>query len=197
MHVKGRRARNYLAKVRGMGRMVALLRAVNVGRAQAADGRAARALRRARLAGRRHLHPERQCRLHGRRQAGRAREARSRTAIAERFGFDVPVDRPHRRAMGRLSARQSLPGGGARRAQPADAAPLEAAAAPRRAETSSRPAPPPASRSRRAGDALWIHFPNGAGTSKLTPGADRPAIGSPATSRNYRTVLTLKEMLNA
>lgn len=50
---------------------------------------------------------------------------------------------------------------------------------------------------KRAGEALWIHFPNGSGTSKLTPSLIDKAIGSPATSRNYRTVVTLQEMLSA
>ncbi len=50
---------------------------------------------------------------------------------------------------------------------------------------------------RQAGDALWIHFPNGSGTSRLTPGLIDKAIGSPATSRNYRTVCTLLDMLDA
>lgn len=50
---------------------------------------------------------------------------------------------------------------------------------------------------RRSGDALWIHFPNGAGTSKLTPSLIDRAIGSPATSRNYRTVTKLLEMVAA
>jgi uncharacterized protein (DUF1697 family) len=50
---------------------------------------------------------------------------------------------------------------------------------------------------RRAGDALWINFPEGSGTSKLTPALIDKAIGSPATSRNYRTVVTLLEMLRA
>ncbi len=48
----------------------------------------------------------------------------------------------------------------------------------------------------RCGDALWIHFPNGSGTSKLTPSLIDKAIGSPATSRNYRTVAALQEMLD-
>jgi uncharacterized protein (DUF1697 family) len=47
----------------------------------------------------------------------------------------------------------------------------------------------------RSGDALWIHYPAGAGTSKLTPPLIDRAIGSPATARNYRTVLRLREML--
>ena len=49
---------------------------------------------------------------------------------------------------------------------------------------------------RQAGDSLWIHFPNGSGTSKITPALIDRAVGSPATSRNYRTVVTLQEMLD-
>lgn len=49
---------------------------------------------------------------------------------------------------------------------------------------------------KQAGDALWIHFPNGSGISKITPSLIDKAIGSPATSRNYRTVVTLQEMLD-
>lgn len=52
-------------------------------------------------------------------------------------------------------------------------------------------------RVRRAGDALWFHFPNGAGQSKLTPSLVDRAIGSPGTARNYNTVMKLKEMLEA
>jgi uncharacterized protein (DUF1697 family) len=48
-----------------------------------------------------------------------------------------------------------------------------------------------------AGDALWIHFPAGSGTSKITPALLDKAIGSTATSRNYRTICTLLEMLEA
>jgi uncharacterized protein (DUF1697 family) len=51
-------------------------------------------------------------------------------------------------------------------------------------------------RVRQAGDALWVHFPAGSGTSKITPSLLDKAIGSPATSRNYRTVVTLQEMLD-
>ncbi|HEY0327087.1 MAG TPA: DUF1697 domain-containing protein, partial [Allosphingosinicella sp.] len=47
------------------------------------------------------------------------------------------------------------------------------------------------------GDALWIHYPAGAGTSKLTPALFDKAAGSPVTQRNWRTVLKLQEMLQA
>ena len=47
------------------------------------------------------------------------------------------------------------------------------------------------------GDALWVHYPAGAGTSKLTPALFDKAAGSPVTQRNWRTVLKLREMLAA
>ena len=52
-------------------------------------------------------------------------------------------------------------------------------------------------RVRKVGEAIWIHFPKGSGTSKLTPALLDRAIGSTATSRNYRTVCTLLDMLEA
>jgi uncharacterized protein (DUF1697 family) len=48
-----------------------------------------------------------------------------------------------------------------------------------------------------AGGALWFHFPEGVGTSKLTPVLMDKAAGSPSTSRNWRTVLKLREMAQA
>jgi uncharacterized protein (DUF1697 family) len=47
----------------------------------------------------------------------------------------------------------------------------------------------------RAGDGLWILFPKGVGTSKLSPGVIDRFTGSPGTTRNHRTVAKLKEML--
>ncbi|HEY5710460.1 MAG TPA: DUF1697 domain-containing protein [Allosphingosinicella sp.] len=48
---------------------------------------------------------------------------------------------------------------------------------------------------RRVGDAIWIHFPSGQADSKLTPASIDKAIGSPATGRNYNTVIKLLEMV--
>ena len=45
-----------------------------------------------------------------------------------------------------------------------------------------------------AGGVLWLHYPNGAGTSKLTPALVDRACGSPSTARNWRTALKLKQM---
>ncbi len=47
----------------------------------------------------------------------------------------------------------------------------------------------------QVGDAIWIHYPKGVGSSKLSPMIIDRAIGSPATARNFRTVLKLQEML--
>lgn len=46
----------------------------------------------------------------------------------------------------------------------------------------------------RAGEALWIHFPEGVARSKLTPASIDKAAGSPMTARNWNTVLKLLEI---
>lgn len=45
-----------------------------------------------------------------------------------------------------------------------------------------------------AGGALWFHYPAGVGTSKITPSLIDRAAGTPVTARNWRTMLKLKEM---
>lgn len=49
---------------------------------------------------------------------------------------------------------------------------------------------------REAGGALWFHYPNGVGTSKLTPSLIDRLVGSPLTARNWRTFLKLREMMS-
>jgi len=49
----------------------------------------------------------------------------------------------------------------------------------------------------QVGDALWIHYPSGAGTSRLSPAMIDRAAGSTVTARNWRTVLHLHQMLGA
>lgn len=48
-----------------------------------------------------------------------------------------------------------------------------------------------------SGGALWIHYPGGVGTSKLTPALLDRLAGSPVTARNWRTVIKLAEMVEA
>jgi uncharacterized protein (DUF1697 family) len=44
------------------------------------------------------------------------------------------------------------------------------------------------------GDAIWIDFADGVGSSKLTPTFIDKCVGSPATARNWNTVLQLDAM---
>lgn len=46
----------------------------------------------------------------------------------------------------------------------------------------------------QSGDALWIHYGAGAGKSKLAPSLLDRFVGSPVTTRNWRTVLKLNEL---
>ena len=50
---------------------------------------------------------------------------------------------------------------------------------------------------RQAGEVLWVHYPGGAGTSKLSPSLFDRLAGSRVTARNWRTVVKLKEMAGA
>jgi uncharacterized protein (DUF1697 family) len=47
----------------------------------------------------------------------------------------------------------------------------------------------------RVGDALWIYFAGGSGRSKLSPALLDRLVGSPVTTRNWRTVLKLGELV--
>jgi uncharacterized protein (DUF1697 family) len=51
-------------------------------------------------------------------------------------------------------------------------------------------------RVKAAAGALWFHYPEGAGTSKLTPALIDRAAGCPVTARNWRTATKLGEMLD-
>ncbi len=44
------------------------------------------------------------------------------------------------------------------------------------------------------GDAIWILYGNGAAKSKLSPGLLDRIVGSPVTTRTWRTVLRLAEL---
>ncbi len=48
---------------------------------------------------------------------------------------------------------------------------------------------------RQTDDALWLWFPDGSGATKLTPAAIDKAAGSPVTTRNWRTVAKLQDLL--
>ena len=47
-----------------------------------------------------------------------------------------------------------------------------------------------------AAGALWVHYRAGVGRSKLTPALFDKLAGSPVTSRSWKTVLKIQEMVN-
>jgi uncharacterized protein (DUF1697 family) len=49
----------------------------------------------------------------------------------------------------------------------------------------------------QAGDAIWIHYGGGMAKSKLAPALFDRAVGSPVTTRNWRSVVKIGEMLSA
>jgi uncharacterized protein (DUF1697 family) len=123
-----------------------------------------------------------------------AAEAALEQAIAERFGLDVPV-------IVRTAAQWSSHAA-------ANPFPDPARDDPNRLLLLVSKRPPSVDSAERlmeraqagervalAGGALWFHFPDGIGTSKLTPAAIDKACGSPTTGRNWRTVLKLQELL--
>ncbi|HEV2818321.1 MAG TPA: DUF1697 domain-containing protein [Allosphingosinicella sp.] len=125
-----------------------------------------------------------------------AREAELEKAIRSRFGLDVPVIVRTAAQWAKLTAANPFP--------------KVARDEPNRLQllVSKKPPDPDAAaklmeRARGgesvkvAGGALWFHFPEGVGISKLTPALIDKACGSPSTGRNYRTVLKLREMIEA
>lgn len=121
-------------------------------------------------------------------------EAELEKEIERRFGLRIPVVVRSAAEWPKLAAANPFPGAAetepnrlmlilSKKAPDPDAA----AAIQERAKADERVA--------QAGGALWIHYPQGAGTSNLSPSLIDRLVGSPATSRNWRTVLKLKDML--
>jgi uncharacterized protein (DUF1697 family) len=126
-----------------------------------------------------------------------AAAAKLETAIAARFGIDVPVIvRTARQWKAYLTppaslakAAQEKPSGllvGLSQAPPGK----EAAAVLRQRAAAGE-------RIEMVGDSLWIEFGQGIARSRLTPTAVDKAMGSPTTMRNWNTVRKLAEMAGA
>lgn len=128
--------------------------------------------------------------------APKALEARLEKAIAAQFGLAVPV-------VVRTAAQWALYPAGNPFPQAAKDEPnrlmllLSKEPPAEGAEAAIQARAVAGERVKRVGDALWFHYPDGAGTSKLTPSLIDRAVGSPATARNHNTVLRLREMLEA
>lgn len=125
-----------------------------------------------------------------------ALEAALEKCIEERFGFSVPVMVRSASAWSAILVANPFPA-------EAEAEPNRVMVAiPKRllahgAADAIEAKAAAGERVREAGDALWFHYPHGAGQSKLTPAAIDKAAGSPVTARNWRTATTLRDMLSA
>lgn len=119
--------------------------------------------------------------------AAAAAEAALEKAIAKRFGFPVDVivrsakawparcpwpDREPNRVMLLLSKATPKPGAVEALRERAAGEAIEA-----------------------VGGAIWVHYPEGVGKTKLTPALLDRVIGSPVTARNWTTVQKLGGML--
>lgn len=123
-------------------------------------------------------------------------EAELEAAIERRFGFAVPTVVRSRRAWAAYVAGNPLVE--ASRVEPklvhlalAKRPPAAGAVEALRARAAD------GERIEGVADALWIHYPQGAGRSKLTPTLFDRLAGSPVTARNWNTVLELAARLGA
>jgi uncharacterized protein (DUF1697 family) len=125
-----------------------------------------------------------------------ALEARLEQAISERFGLEVPVIVRTASQWARLA--KANPFKDAARDEPNRLQLLLSKQPPRAdaAETLMERAQA-GEAVEAAGGALWFHFPDGIARSKLTPALIDKACGSPSTGRNWRTVVKLREMVEA
>jgi uncharacterized protein (DUF1697 family) len=122
-----------------------------------------------------------------------ALEAQLEKGIRERFGLDVPVIVRTSARWDALVAANPFPD--AARDEPSRLQLLVSKRPPGEDAAGKLMARAQAGEAvRAAGGALWFHYPEGVGTSKLTPSAVDKAAGSPSTGRNWRTVLKLQEM---
>ncbi len=125
-----------------------------------------------------------------------ALEAALEQAVTARFGFERPVIIRSAKQWAAYAAGSPFPDEEAERANVLLLGLAKAPVAAGAAEgLEARGAAGEQVRQER--DALWFFFPDGSGTSKLTPKAIDKAAGSPVTTRNWRTVLKLQEMLGA
>jgi uncharacterized protein (DUF1697 family) len=121
-------------------------------------------------------------------------EAALEKAISERFGFEAPaMIRPADEWRELLAANPFREEAEAEPSRVFVGVPkqeIEAGAAERIEAKAAA-----GERVREASGALWFHYPEGAGVSKLTPALIDRATGCPVTARNWRTATKLAELL--
>ncbi|WP_204490178.1 DUF1697 domain-containing protein [Archangium primigenium] len=122
-------------------------------------------------------------------------EASLEQAIAQRFGFEVDV-------LARTPAQwtgymKDNPLREASDAEPQRVMLVLAKAPPRAEAVEALRARATTERLEASKGALWVHYPEGAGVSKLSPALWERCVGSPVTARNWGTVLKLAAMVEA
>jgi uncharacterized protein (DUF1697 family) len=120
-------------------------------------------------------------------------EAELERAIEERFGFAIPVVVRAAAHWPAYVAGNPFPEASQREPNRVMLALSKQPPAPHAAKRLGERAAD-GERIARAGDALWVHFAGGSARSKLTPAVLDRLVGSPVTTRNWRTVLRLAEM---
>jgi uncharacterized protein (DUF1697 family) len=122
-----------------------------------------------------------------------AAEKKLEAAIHERFGF--PVDVLVRTASQWAAYVAANPLAKVAEAEPNRVVLLLSKSPPARDAVSAlRPRAVDGERIEAAGDTIWIHYPGGQATTKLSPALLDRLVGSPVTARNWRTVAKLAEM---
>lgn len=129
----------------------------------------------------------------GAKDGARALEETLEAAMAKRFGFEVPVIIRSLAELEAVVAANPFPAESEAEANRVLVGFPKRKPAAGAAETIVAKAVA-GERVVEAGGALWFHYPEGAGTSKLTPSLVDRAAGSPVTSRNVRTVAKLIEL---
>ena len=121
-------------------------------------------------------------------------EQKVEQAIEEQFGFSVPaIARDTRAWQGYLA---SNPFSGASLNEPSRVVLALAKATPKSdALTELRGRATNNERIAQTGDALWIHCPEGSATSKITATLLDRFVGATVTTRNWRTVQKLGEIV--
>jgi uncharacterized protein (DUF1697 family) len=121
-------------------------------------------------------------------------ELKLEKAIAKKFGFDVPVIVRTATEWKKYSSAKPFPDVIKIRAKMVHLG-LSKEPCPKGVEKTLVERALAGERIKIAGDAIWVDFNQGAGVSKLTPAWFDKCVGSSVTMRNWNTVQKLAEML--
>jgi uncharacterized protein (DUF1697 family) len=116
-------------------------------------------------------------------------------AIRSRYGFDVPVILRTAQQWRLICDGNPFPGASAKEPNLVLAC-FSRFAFPDSAAAEIEARGTQSERAILSGDTLWIHFAGGSGRSKITPAVLDRQAGTPVTTRNWRTIVKINEMIN-